>query len=74
MKIIKNWLFINHIWQDAEPSPIAININNICQITEECNSALGTHVVIHTNDHNSNPVEGDIVDILALLQNHLSNN
>ena len=74
MKIIKNWLFINHLWHDAEPCPVVINLNNVTQITEECDSNLGIHVVIHTNDHKSTPVEGELIEILALLQNHLSNN
>lgn len=74
MKIIKNWLFINHLWHDAEPCPVAINLNNVTQITEEYDSNFGIHVVICTNDHKSIPVEGEIIEILALLQNHLSNN
>lgn len=74
MKIIKNWLFINHLWHDAEPCPVTINLNNVTQITEECDPNLGTHVVIHTNDHKTTPVEGELIEILALLQNYLSNN
>lgn len=74
MKIIKNWLFINHIWHDAEPCPVVINLNNVTQITEECDHEFGNHIVIHTNDQKSIPVEGELIEILALLQNHLSNN
>ena len=74
MKIICNWLFINHLWIDAKPCPVALNLNNITQITEECDKELGgVHVVIHTNDGKSIPVEGNLIDILAELQNHLSN-
>ena len=74
MKIIKNWLFVNHLWHDAEPCPVAINLNNVTQITEEIDDDFDVHVVIHTNDHKVTPIEGELVEILALLQNHLSNN
>lgn len=74
MKITKNWLFIDRLWYDAEPCPVAINLNNVTQITEECDNKFGTHVVIHTNDHKSTPVKGELIEILTLLQNHLSNN
>lgn len=74
MKIIKNWLFINHLWYDAEPCPVVINLNNVTQITEEISGNLGVYVVIHTTNHESIPVEGELIEILALLQNHLSNN
>lgn len=74
MKIIGNWLFINHLWHDAEPSPIAINIDNICFITEETDKKLKEHTVIYTNYNDGIPVEGNITEILTLLQNHLSNN
>lgn len=73
MKIICNWLFINRLWHDAEPCSVAINLNNVTQITEEWNSKFGTHIVIHTNDHKSIPIEGNLIDILAELQNYLSN-
>ena len=74
MKIIKNWLFINHLWHDAEPCPTVINLNNVTQITEECDGKLGIHVVIYTTDQKQIPVEGELIEVLALLQNHLSNN
>ena len=75
MKIIKNWLFINHLWLDAKPCPIALNLNNVTQITEECDREFGgNHVVIYTNDGKSVPVEGELIEVLALLQDHLSNN
>lgn len=74
MKIINNWLFINHLWRDAEPCPVAINLNNVTQITEECDKDLGTHVVIFTSDNISTPVEGELIEVLATLQNYLSNN
>ena len=74
MKIVNNWLFINRLWYDAEPCPVAINLNNVTQITEEDDNKFGPYVVIHTNDHKSTPVEGNLIDTLAELQNHLSNN
>ena len=70
MKIIKNWLFIDHLWH----GPVVINLNNVTQITEEYDSNFGTHVVMHTNDQESIPVKGEPIEILALLQNYLSNN
>lgn len=74
MKIVKNWLFVNHLWHDAEPCPVVINLNNVTQITEECDPKLGPRITIHTIDRISIPVEGELIEILALLQNHLSNN
>ena len=73
MKIICNWLFINHIWHDAEPCPVAINLNNVTQITEEYDNQFETCVVIHTSDHKSIPVEGNLIDVLAEIQNYLFN-
>ena len=73
MKIIKNWLFINHLWRDAEPSPLALNINNIVGINETYHNTLGTHVIIHTTDGKTHPVEGDIITILSKLEKHLTN-
>ena len=74
MKIICNWLFINHLWHDSEPCSVAINLNNVTQITEEYDDQFGMHVVLHTNDHKSIPVEGNLIDVLAELQSYLSNN
>lgn len=74
MKIIKNWLFINHLWHDAESCSTAVNLNNVTQITKEVDDKFGTHVAIHANDRMVIPVEGELIEILALLQNHLSNN
>ena len=52
----------------------AINLNNVTQITEEVDSKFGTHVAIYTNDRIEIPIEGELIEILALLQNHLYNN
>ena len=72
VKFIGNWMFASHLWKDATPSPIAINIRNISHIDEQEDYELGVHVVVVTQENNQIPIEGDTIEILAAFQKHLS--
>ena len=71
MKIINNWLFTNQLWVDAQPSPIAINMNNVYYIGEHYDSKIGAHVSISTNNNGNIIVEGNIDDVLTEFHNYL---
>ena len=72
VKFIGNWMFASHLWQDAEPSPITINLREINCITECCNESFKNHVVIYMKNNMQIPIDGDIIEILATFQKHLS--
>lgn len=76
IKIISNWLFASHIWADANPTPIAINLHEISHIDQIYVPNLGGNVVAIYTNSDSEPItiEGDIIEILAKLQEYLTNN
>lgn len=45
MKVIKNFLFCNRKWNNAEPTPIVINLNTIQQIDIKLSSD-GEEIVV----------------------------
>ena len=71
VKFIGNWMFASHIFHDAEPSPIAINMHDVSYIDEQMDSVHGKHVVICLNNNTEIPIEGDTIEILAAFQKHL---
>ena len=71
VKFIDNWLFATHIWCDADPSPIAIQTQQIAYFDERDDNKLGKHTVIITINNDQIPIEGDIIELLADLQKHL---
>ena len=73
VKFIDYWMFATHIWHDAKPTPVAINLREIVHIEEMENETIGKHVVIYLKNKNAIPIEGDIIDVLAELQKHLIN-
>ena len=75
VKFIEYWMFASRLWNDAEPTPIAINLRNITKIEQVQISFLGGNVVAVylKNDNNLIPIEGDITEILAEFQKHLIN-
>ena len=64
-------MFASHIFHDAEPSPVAINMRNISHIDEQIDDVHGNHVMICLNNEVEIPIEGDIIEILAAFQKHL---
>lgn len=72
VKFIGYWMFASHLWQDAEPSPITINLREINCITECYNELFKNHVVIYMKNNTQIPIEGNIIEILAAFQKHLS--
>lgn len=73
VKFIDYWMFATHLWQDAPPTPCVISLREITCITEMCSNAFGVHSVVVLNDDSKIPIEGNIIDILAEFQKHLSN-
>lgn len=66
-------MFVNHLWKDAQPSPVAINVREISHITESHDDQLGTHVMVYLKNKDCIPIEGDIIEILGAFQKHLTN-
>lgn len=73
VKFIEYWMFATHIWCDAKPTPVAINLREILHIEEMQDETFGKHVVIYLKNNNAIPIEGNIIDVLAELQKHLTN-
>lgn len=71
VKFIGNWMFASQLFKNANPSPIAINLQEVQTICERCHADIGIHVVIILNTQQCIPIEGDIVDIMAEFQKHL---
>lgn len=71
IKFIGNWMFTSHIFHDAEPSPVAINMRDVSYIDEQIDDIHGKHVIICLNNETQIPIEGDTIEILAAFQNHL---
>lgn len=74
IKFIEHWMFASHLWNDADPSPVAINIREITRIEQIYSSKHGEVVAVFLkNDDNPIPIEGDIIEVLAEFQKHLIN-
>ena len=73
VKFIGNWMFASHIWNDAEPTPIAINLREIRKIEQVNIQSLGGDIVaIYLKDNRDpTPIEGDVIEVLAEFQKHL---
>ena len=73
VKFINNWMFASQMWSNAEPSPVAINVREINNITEMRNKQFGAHVIVLLKNGTAIPIEGNIIDVLAKFQEHLIN-
>ena len=73
VKFINNWMFAQHRWKDEESTPVTINIRKIVKITEIRNTQYGDYVAVFTDDEELIPIEGNIIEVLAKFQEHLTN-
>lgn len=75
VKFINNWMFASRLWNDAKPTPVAINLYNIAKIEQVQIPSLGENIVAAylKNEDKLIPIEGDIIEILAEFQKHLIN-
>ena len=73
VKFIGNWMFASHVWNDAAPTPVAINLREIESIDQINAPQLGGDCVVVHLKHNENPkpIDGDIIEVLAEFQKHL---
>ena len=72
VKFIGNWMFASHVWNDAAPTPVAINLRNVQKIEQIVVPILGEIVAVYLkNNIDPVPIKGDIVEILAEFQKHL---
>ena len=72
VKFIGNWIFASHVWNDAEPTPVVINLRDVQKIEQIVVPVLGEIVAVYLkNNINPVPIKGDIVEILAEFQKHL---
>ena len=72
VKFIEYWMFANHLWTDAPSTPIVINLREISHIDEVCNPDIGDHIVVFLKNETKLPIEGNIIDVLASFQKHLT--
>lgn len=72
VKFIGYYMFATHVWKNSSSSPTVINLREMSHIDEMYDDDLGTHVVIFLKNGNAVPIEGNIIDILAEFQKHLS--
>ena len=72
VKFIGNWMFASHVWNDAEPTPVVINLRDVQKIEQIVVPILGEIVAVYLkNNIDPVPIKGDIVEILAEFQKHL---
>ena len=72
VKFIGNWMFASHVWNDAGPTPVAINLRDVQKIEQIVVPVLGEIVAVYLkNNIDPVPIKGDIVEILAEFQKHL---
>lgn len=72
VKFIGNWIFASHVWNDAEPTPVVINLHDVQKIEQIVVPVLGEIVAVYLkNNIDPVPIKGDIVEILAEFQKHL---
>ena len=73
VKFIGTWMFASHVWNDAAPTPVAINLREVESVGQINDPQLGGDCVVVYLKHNENPIpiDGDIIEILAEFQKHL---
>ena len=73
VKFIGNWMFASHVWTDAEPTPVAINLREVESIDQINTPQLGGDCVVVHLKHSKNPIpiDGNIIEVLAEFQKHL---
>ena len=73
VKFIGHWMFASHIWNDAGPTAVAINLREIQKIEQINVPKLGGDVVAVylKNSGDPVPIDGDIIETLAEFQKHL---
>lgn len=73
VKFIDYWMFAHHIWNDAAPSPVVINLRDVTRIEQINVPSLGGDIVgiYIKNNIEPVPIEGDIIEVLAEFQKHL---
>ena len=73
VKFIGNWMFASHVWNDAEPTPVAINLREVQRIEQLDIPPLGGDIVAIFSKGNKDPIpiEGDAIEVLAEFQKHL---
>ena len=73
IKFIGHWMFASHIWNDAGPTAVAINLREIQKIEQINVPKLGGDVVAVylKNSVDPVPIDGDIIEVLAEFQKHL---
>ena len=57
VKFIEYWMFATHIWHDAKPTPVAINLREILHIEEMQDEIFGKHVMVYLKNKNAIPIE-----------------
>ena len=74
VKFIDHWMFASRLWNDAEPTAVAINLREVQQIGQISVPSLGNDIVaIYLKDNKEPiPIDGDIIEILAEFQKHLN--
>ena len=73
VKFIGNWMFASHVWNDAAPTPVAINLREV-ELIDQINAPQlgGDCVVVHLKQsENPIPIDGYIIEVLAEFQKHL---
>lgn len=74
VKFIEYWMFASHLWNDADPTPVAINIREITRIEQIHVPIHGDVVAVYLkNDDSPILIKGDIIEVLAEFQKHLIN-
>lgn len=71
VKFIGNWMFVHRLCNDCKPVPAAINIKEITDISEYCNTRFGIHVRVSLKNESEISIEGDIIEVLTKFQEHL---
>ena len=66
-------MFASELWHDANATPVTINLREVQKIEENTIPQFGKTVMIHLKDDPKPiPIEGNIIEILAEFQKHLS--
>ena len=73
VKFIGHWMFAPHIWNDAESTPVAINLREVQKIEQINVPSLGGDLiaVFLKNNPDPVPIDSDIIEVLAEFQKHL---
>lgn len=73
VKFIDYWMFASCLWEDADMTPITINMREIVTITEQKCDKFGNYIEITLKNGLQIPIDGNIIEVLAEFQKHLSN-